>query len=194
MRTVAIVSTVGGLAVLLAACWEHPPEPVPTEPAPEVRQLAALSQTDMGTREEREARAPYSPVWWPQDVGDIVTWQRYSDLSRAGSWNFLSAVFWVDTLAFVPVFSAVWPDGSPVPTGTKYEGHFPRKLRISPAEWFNDWPAHLQGQDSADVKRWLHDPTSRHTSRPPTEEEKAMWTRVRWLEGWRGPGTEGGNE
>ena len=96
MRTVAIIPTVAGLAVVLAACREHTPEPVPTEPAPEVRQLAALSQTDMGTREEREARAPYSPVWWPQDVGDIVSGQRSHDLELAGSWNGLSAVWIVE--------------------------------------------------------------------------------------------------
>lgn len=198
MRTVAIIPTVAGLAVVLAACREHTPEPVPTEPAPEVRQLAALSQTDMGTREEREARAPYSPVWWPQDVGDIVSGQRSHDLELAGSWNGLSAVFWVDTLAFVPVFSTVWPDGEPVPTGAMYEGHFPRKSHNDPdgywTEWWDDWPAHLEGQDSADVKRWLYDPAFRHTSRGATEAEKAIWTRARWLEGWRGPGTEGGNE
>ncbi len=187
MRTVAIVPTVAGLAVLLAACREHPPQPVPTEPGP--HQVAAWMETDMGTVEERKSRAPYSPTWWPQDVGDTVTPQRAYDLSMAGAWNGLSAVFWVDTLVFVPVFSIVWPGGSPVPTGDVYEGHFPRKTSRDPQDWYNEWPDHLEGEDSADVKRWLYevDPPSKWTG--STAEEKAMWTRARWLEGWRGPGT-----
>ena len=193
------------LFVLLALtdCAPDPP-PVPamtTEPeAVEAEPGVAWIKTDMGTREEREARAPYSPWWWPVNVGytfaDTSTYS-YFDLSAAGRWNEISGVFWVDTLAFEAVFTASdteWPpNGRPAPLEWVYEGHFPRKSRRSPEEWGHDWPTHLEDSDSADVARWLSDPQPRNgLGRSPEDPLPGdeMWTRERWLEGWRGPGTE----
>lgn len=64
----------------------------------------------------------------------------------------------------------------------------------APEDWWDDWPAHLEGSDSADVERWLSEPSMWDRKYPVREGERETWTRERWLEGWRGPGTEGGRK
>ena len=195
MKTRILTPLAAVLAMLATACQDPPPEPATvTEPEPAEPELAAYLDVDfMGTREERERRAPYSPIWWPHEVGEVVSHQHWWQLYHTNPWNGIGSVFWLDTLAFEPVFSTVWPEGEPVPTGNTYEGHFPRKAIFAPDEWWHDWPEHLAGQDSADVERWLYDAEQPKGIRGATNDEKAMWTRERWLDGWKGPGT-GGNE
>lgn len=194
MRSVSILFA---LAALAACAPDPPPEPAMTEPEEAEAEPGVAFKTDfMGTREEREARAPYSPWWWPLNVGDILgdaSDYNSLDLTGAGRWNDMGAVFWVDTLAFKAVFSSTLEE---LPNGglileSVYEGHFPRKSKRAPEDWWHDWPAHLEGSDSADVARWLSDPgPHRNGPEPVKEGEREMWTRERWLEGWRGPGTE----
>jgi len=148
----------------------------------------------MGTRAEREARAPYSPKWWPLEVGDTISDQRWWLLGKVERWNGLSCVFWLDTLVFTPVYREVWPEGDPVPLGVAYEGHFPRKSFDTPDDsWWQDVPPHLEGESATDIERWFSDPDNSYPDWGATAAEKAMWTRERWLEGWTGPATKGGS-
>ena len=119
MKTRILTPLAAVLAMLATACQDPPPEPATvTEPEPAEPELAAYLDVDfMGTREERERRAPYSPIWWPHEVGEVVSHQHWWQLYHTNPWNGIGSVFWLDTLAFEPVFSTVWPEGEPVPTG-----------------------------------------------------------------------------
>ena len=205
MRKVALFTLAAALAMLAAGCQE-PPTPATVTPSvhrtdrdgrlrAEVLARSADQIVEaMGTRADREARAPYSPKWWTLEVGDTITYQRSWELLHLEPWNGLGSVFWLDTLVFTPVYRTVWPEGSAVPIGEAYEGHFPRKSTDPPDWWRHEVPEHLSGESDADITRWLHDPDQLRGVRSAGDLERAMWTRARWLEGWTGPESGGGNE
>ena len=73
--------------VVLAGCE---PEAAPVAEGEDLTEF-------MGTRAEREARAPYSPPGWPFQPGDLMTSrEKHNRLDlRFGSWRGVSAPFWV---------------------------------------------------------------------------------------------------
>lgn len=80
-RTMSIERFIPMLAAILAlgfaACQPPKHDVRPAGPA-ESEALAAF----MGTREEREARAPYSPPGWPLQPGDLIPSREWYALNR----------------------------------------------------------------------------------------------------------------
>ena len=121
-------------ALLLATCRE--PRDLPGSGLSEPPRIPARERTIdlaafMGTPEEREARAPYSPPGWPLRRGDLISWERREELHREfRPWNDIRAVFWLDTLAFGAHYKTYLPPGAYHPADWKlrYVGHFPQKL------------------------------------------------------------------
>lgn len=195
MRTVSILL----IPVAMAAGCAEPPKPVATAPpgspgSPQAeRDVAAF----LGTVEDREARAPYSPPGWPLQPGDVILDLHESDAeAEFPDWNGIADVFWLDTIAFGSAFEIYWPRGvtSLANAGRRYLGHFPQQV---PAEYYGHYwysaplPPHLAGESAEDVKRWLYaDETQRSrvwTGGPLLPEAaKTEWSRERWIAGYTG--------
>ena len=167
----------------LLAC-QAPPTPTPASPESLGDDLAVF----MGTREERAARAPYSPPGWPLKVGDLKPPHRLGTLNFGhpdfADWNGIEDVFWVDTIAFGAYWLLEWPESWTTPDKwpVRYLGHRPMKTKYLPDGLVGDdpYPPHLEGRDPKDLRRWL--------SGPPHKEPPEFWTRERWLAGKIGPG------
>jgi len=159
----------------------------------------------MGTRAEREARAPYSPPDWPYERGERITMdQARENFLTFWHWKGVGAPFWVGKR----VFGARWA-GSEKPgvrMGYEYLGHFPQ--RTVEALWFQSdyqegehgWeldgglPDHLADVNPVELQDFLFDTL---LAGMPGGDIKARrvgldtlllhWTEERWLDGYTGP-------
>lgn len=203
-------------AILLAAACQEPPRPGAVAPPanattdedgrllPEgLGPLADQIVEAMGTRAEREARAPYSPPDWPYERGESVPMEQALTLRH---WKGVEAPFWVGKR----VFGARWKYGEGVLLGYEYLGHFPQ--RTVQALWFQSdyqygeygWeldgglPDHLADVNPAELQDFLFDtllagiPGGFVRARYVGLDTLLLhWTEERWLDGYTGP--EGGN-
>jgi len=197
-------------AVLLAAACREPPRPgavaPPSNPTmdedgrlrpeglgPFADQIVAA----MGTRAEREARAPYSPPGWPYERGEIVQVTDYND-EPFGHWTSpIQAPFWVGKR----VFGARWEMVEPpegwhpwIPT-VEYVGHFPQRT-VDPL-WFRRLPDHLADVNPVELQASLFDTVlvgtlggDFATKRIGMDTLLSHWTEERWIDGYTGPGGE----
>ena len=143
----------------------------------------------MGTRAERAARAPYSPLGWPVGRGELVSFERWVQLTRefplvCG----ISSPFWVGDM----VFGALWnvdgeawmvarrhdPDAGPP---VRYQGHV-RQYNYGHLCSRRSLPPHLRDHGP----EILHPPQTMTYWDPMNPEPLAIWTRDRWLDGYTG--------
>ena len=193
MRNAAIVLMVAALAAAagLVAC--ELPVPGATDdppglvgPGAEADPLAAF----MGTRQERAARAPYSPEGWPLRRGDITTWDGRNELLRRFSvWDsYVQAPFWMGKTVFGAYFTSVI--GAPGQTidhsKAVYHGHFPEKTLSWPPR--DALPEHLRGRDLGELKSSLY--TLLGGPLVPSAEMVETWTEDAWLDGFTGKGLD----
>ena len=106
----------------------------------------------MGTRAERAERAPYSPDGWPLQRGDLVSYERQTELGREfPSVCGISAVFWVGDMAFAARWSShrnhigeAWdPNAKMADIPVAYLGHV-REYVYGAVCRSRDLPPHLQ--------------------------------------------------
>lgn len=178
----------------LAACQELP-VPGATDgppglvgPGAEADPLAVF----MGTRQERAARAPYSPEGWPLQRGDITTWDFRNELleeHRFSVWDDAAAPFWIGKTVFGAYFTSIIvvpPGQTRDHSKAVYHGHFPEKtLRWPP---WNALPEHLRGRDLDELKSSLY--TLRGGPLVPSAEMVETWTEDAWLDGFTGAGRD----
>jgi len=149
----------------------------------------------MGTRAEREARAPYSPPDWPYEPGELVKSEQHTGVwlhETFGMWTMSAeAPFWVGKR----VFGARWR-GADKPGDMwlyqEYLGHFP--VRTVDPLWFRRLPDHLADVNPVELQAVLFD--SVHVWEPDgwwrTQREgmdtlPLHWTQERWIDGYTGP-------
>lgn len=196
--------TLLALAIAVAACEPHwNPAGGTAAPAPVTDERGVLLldglgnlgpqiQAAMGTAEERANRAPYSPVGWPLERGEVVSFGRYRELGKFGDWLGATAPFWVGKT----VFGARWTFSHDDPgTGwypnMEYIGHFPEKTKHE--DWTYTMPDHLipmsQTEEGfVEIAKSVFKLTG--GSMEGIEEMKLIWTRERWLEGYTGEGDD----
>ena len=197
-RLASMLAAILGLWV--AACTEPPRADVanPVGPAESeatgVEALAAF----MGTLEEREARAPYSPVGWPLKPGDLVTSREWgSHLARHfPGWRDVEASYWVGPRVFGAVFrvdSEAWraarEEDPLADMMLRYYGHARQKTswEWEHASWLDPLPSHLQREDPEKLKRALYAPGGwAQSADTRLAEIEYTWTRENWLEGYVG--------
>ena len=197
MRTAAILLTLAALA----AC--EPPQtpaaagpmtPPPTEPhAPDEAPDFFADMDFMGTAASRAERAPYSPVGWPLQRGDTVTFERWRELeAEFGDWEGVGAPFWIGKTVFGDwsraLFLAETWEGWEGPR-IEYIGHFPAKT--DHIHWSLNLPDHLHEMSQTEegfeeIARSLFDPKALAKRFPELEEKKRTWTREAWLDGYTG--------
>ncbi len=165
--------------------------------------LGPRIQAAMGTREERAARAPYSPPGWPLKRGDIV-----SDLQRMKLDDQFPRlcemdvphVFWVGDMAFGAIWSSKTPAfrasiGTGKPPGLdvpsyRYVGH----VHMYAGCELDELPPHVR--DPSKVLHWLTGTDGRGRYRKPTgadysqDRPEEIWTEERWLAGYVGEGDD----
>ena len=196
------------LTLSAAACQERPRPPGGTAPAPGPRTddrgvllleglggdmaIAQHIQDAMGTREERAAHAPYSPTGWPLERGEIVTNERWDELSAEfPGWEGVASTFWVGTT----VFGARWTGGGVQQRegrgffeyDIRYVGHFPSKT--SSEFWTYYIPDHLfeKSQTTAGFLEIADAVFSvRYSSFANLDEMELVWTEQAWLDGYTG--------
>lgn len=209
MRRATLVTLAAVLAMLAAGCRDPRNPQGATAPAQTPRTddegvlllgglglgesaLAYQIRDAMGTRAEREARAPYSPPGWPLERDEIVTHERYQQLGGqfATDWPGVSAPFWVGTT----VFGARWNSGG-VPQGSggfaalnvRYIGHFPQKTTSQ--LWTFYIPEHLY-EEIRTTEGFIEVAKKvfriRGGSLDGVEDMKLEWTRQAWLDGYTG--------
>lgn len=187
---------------------------VPPSPLFSAEELAKF----MGTREERAARAPYSPPGWPLQRGDTISFDRHRELTwrqfpgySCGGGKLVKAPFWVGDMAFGAEFK-LHPGGN----GVMVAGPDPDVIYIVPPP----------GGDERDTRSyavyrghfrdylWTEKPSPEQLARcngPPLPSHlrahglgvlavplkernperwnpEGTWTRERWLEGYVGGG------
>ena len=145
-------------------------------------------QAAMGTAAERAARAPYSPVGWPINRDDIVSFGRYQELQgEYGSWLGVGAPFWIGKLVFGALWTYADDDASGFYPNMEYIGHYPEKTKHE--DWPDDMPAHLLDISQTEAG-FLEIAGSvfklRGGSLDNIDELKLIWTESRWLEGYTG--------
>ena len=195
------------LTVLVAACQDPPAPQRSTAPVHAPRTddrgvllidglavsaaLASQMRQAMGTRAEREARAPYSPPGWPLERDEVISSERYQELGGrfATGWPGVSAPFWVGTT----VFGARWNGGglpaasSAFDLDVRYIGHFPQ--RTTSQLWTDHIPEHLHESISTpegfvQVAEKVF--RIRGSTLGGVEEMKLIWTEQAWLDGYTG--------
>ena len=154
----------------------------------------------MGTREERAARAPYSPPGWPLKRGDVISMRRQSELNRkfpGFCGRDAKNAFWVGDM----VFGTSWTTSPRV--SDVYGGNFidARMAWIAAGNDPEDEPVllyrgHFRAYAASDCEppRHVRDPSGwaavlagvRYTGIDRYNEE--MWTEERWLDGYVGEG------
>ena len=123
------------LAVAVAAVWGGGCLPRDNPASPDAPLFSAKELAEfMGTREEREARAPYSPPGWPLRVGDTIPRNRWWEIiesfdfyrcdapyidesPRPSSYVRIRGAFWVGEMVFGAEFGRV-PRDNTVIVGT----------------------------------------------------------------------------
>ncbi len=175
-----------------------PPASPPTEPTEVYLQgladMTAQALAALGTREEREARAPYSPENWPHERGDVVGFAaRFFDLAEEfGDWQGVYAPFWLGKTVFGARFEPIDAVGAP---DFEYIGHYPQKTSIRDGYWWSEnLPEHLhtlsQTADGfTEIANSLFHPTAR--DHHGLDSLKLVWTEDAWLDGYTG---EDGNQ
>ena len=108
MRKAAIPLTLAALAAAMDAGCAPRDNSVVSSPLFSAVELAEF----MGTREERAARAPYSPPGWPLQRGDTISDARLRELKREfGHYcGEIRAPFWVGDMVFGAGFRSSVPD------------------------------------------------------------------------------------
>lgn len=172
---------------VMAACDPHSIPPAdPGEPDETI--------PFMGTRAERAARAPYSPLGWPLQRGDLLTLTERRELwMRFGSWHGIRAPFFVGDKVFGALIvgdieaSRAATDraghGRTVLV-SRYYGHFSQKARFDFGR--SDLPSYLRGEDLAEMKRRLYSGHFHRIDAAFRAEMLETWTADRWLEGYTG--------
>lgn len=208
MRTSgSVVALLSAFITGLAAC-EAPPVPESADPSSIMEPDGEADPLTMfmGTREERAARAPYSPPGWPLQRGHAGTWREREDLhARFGIWDEVRAPFWVDDM----VFGAHWVSGYDENGRYSiiYVGHYPERT-----DWFwpprDDLPPHLRDRDLDELKESLYGISQIMMTREMLEEmirdpafaphghsgayarfvrdRLDTWTEEAWLDGFTG--------
>ena len=193
--TVFIPTLVGILTLGVVACEPHrTPSGGTTEVLPRVDERGVLlldglgdlglqTQAAMGTAEERANRAPYSPVGWPWEPGDVVSFDWYMN-NPFGSWEGVSSPFWIGDMVFgarwVATGDNLWPEH-------EYIGHFPQKTKH--LWWSENLPGHLLGKSQteegfSEIAKSVFKLRGGRMDR--IEELQLIWTRERWLAGYTG--------
>ncbi|MDE2761154.1 MAG: hypothetical protein OXK74_00010 [Gemmatimonadota bacterium] len=165
----------------------------------------------MGTREERAARAPYSPPGWPLKRGDDIGERRLGELNGrfphldcgAREPYGIAHVFWVGDMAFGSKWGGTtswvrehgddvgeayiaWMEAGGDIMDTplwRYLGHFRQYDDFYPGEC-PDLPSHVR--DRSQVDAMLSDVWAGFAPRNPEE----TWTEERWLAGYVGEGDD----
>ena len=208
MRRAAIPLTLAALAAAMDAGCAPRDNSVISSPLFSAEELAEF----MGTREERAARAPYSPPGWPLQRGDTISDARLRELKRDfGHYcGEIRAPFWVGDMVFGAGFRSSVPDDviivgtlpgdhivdTVARWGTKahpsqvhrriYTGHHRRYL-------WNHVPARKEGLRRCASASRLPPHLRAHgpgvLAVPMSERQPAgIWTQERWLEGYVGEG------
>ena len=190
-RTASLFALV---AVLMAACRDQKAAVAPA--GPETGEAAEFAEF-MGTRAEREARAPYSPPGWPLQPGDLVTRdEKFALADQFPSFEGVQAHFWIGDKVFGAAFKGAAPAiGERYARNTTvshYLGHFPD----APRRRFGrrDLPPHLRDlrdQDFEKLRAALLAGTSVRFNREYVEKMKTEWTRERWIAGYTGDAGDG---
>lgn len=141
----------------------------------------------MGTREERAARAPYSPPGWPLKRGDVVSEECRAELRRQFPdycEGFTRNGFWVGDMAF----GSSWgmdretiPAKRDDPWDYIYKGHFRAYGDCHKPEML---PPHVR--DPAESHFVLAGKRTGIDYSEGSAEE--IWTEERWLAGYTGEG------
>ena len=200
MRQKRFFPTLAAILALWGGACTEPPKPDagpvgPTES--EVAEREALAAF-MGTREEREARAPYSPPGWPLQPGYLIASREWGNhLARHfPAWRDVDAAFWVGPRVYGAVFRVdieAWGAAREVdPLADmvlRYYGHARQKTswEWDHANWLDPLPPHLQGEDPEKLKRALYAPDGwSDLADARLAEIESTWTRGNWLGGYVG--------
>lgn len=145
----------------------------------------------MGTRAERAERAPYSPAGWPLQRGDVISYERRAELSRAfPSVCGIHAPFWVGDMAFSATWSSsrtalgdAWdPNAKMSDIPVAYLGHV-RHYVWGVKCRDRDLPPHLRNLGH----EVLAPPaTMKVFHKGGDSREPASWTQEQWLDGYTG--------
>jgi len=197
MRTAAVLLTLAALAACEvprrpAAGTTTPPAAEPSA-APDEAPDYFAGMDFMGTAASRAERAPYSPVGWPLQREDVVSFDRWHELvTEFEGWQGVSAPFWIGKT----VFGARWllDDAvvGPPPLyepGSRYIGHFPTKTYWR--SFGRNLPDHLHEMSQTEegfeeIARRLFDPKALAKEFSELEELQRIWTREAWLDGYTG--------
>lgn len=137
----------------------------------------------MGTRAERQARAPYSPPGWPFRRGEVVSFERWNEMNgkfpRACG---ASAAFWVGDMLFGALWAAHGPPRMYQPS--VYVGHVRGYIARDPLPpCLRRMPPYLRERPEL-----LYAPPGSRDDLVTGGDgrDKPEWTRERWLEGYLG--------
>lgn len=161
---------------------------------------AAELEAFMGTREERAARAPYSPPGWPLKIGDNISERRWDEITARfpDFGSDFDNVFWLGDMAFGAAWGTNWEwrranpwkiSGFDDPV-YRYNGHFrayglcahlelPSHVR-DPSKACFEWMSEKELK-----KKKLYSGIDFYTTEGRPQD---VWTRERWLAGYTGDG------